>query len=84
MPPVLAEKSVRELVRVAKRDVFTTISLRPSALDRPGRPPKARRKATHPAVSPLVFAVIALKPSLARCKAGAPVREASLLVGRPV
>lgn len=40
VPPNLANASVRELVRIAKRDVFTTISLRPSALDRPGRPPK--------------------------------------------
>uniref|UniRef100_A0A061S1W0 Methyltransferase type 11 domain-containing protein n=1 Tax=Tetraselmis sp. GSL018 TaxID=582737 RepID=A0A061S1W0_9CHLO len=40
VPPALAEASVRELVRVARRDVFATISLRPSALDRPGRPPK--------------------------------------------
>jgi len=40
VPPPLAEKSVRELVRIAQRDVFTTISLRPSALDRPGKPPK--------------------------------------------
>ena len=40
VPPNLAEASVRELVRVARGPVFATISLRPSALDRPGKPPK--------------------------------------------
>jgi len=44
VPPALANASVRELVRVSRRHVFTTISLRPSALDkeaiRKGLPPK--------------------------------------------
>eukprot|EP00240_Pyramimonas_obovata_P004220 CAMPEP_0118922598 /NCGR_PEP_ID=MMETSP1169-20130426/1476_1 /TAXON_ID=36882 /ORGANISM="Pyramimonas obovata, Strain CCMP722" /LENGTH=368 /DNA_ID=CAMNT_0006863501 /DNA_START=269 /DNA_END=1375 /DNA_ORIENTATION=+ len=40
VPPNLAQKSVNELVRCAKHSVFTTISLRPSALDKPGKPPK--------------------------------------------
>jgi len=40
VPPHLAQASVNELVRCARKDVFTTISLRPSALDKPDRPPK--------------------------------------------
>jgi hypothetical protein len=36
VPPHLAQASVDELVRCAKRTVFATISLRPSALDKPG------------------------------------------------
>ena len=42
VPPELAQASVGELVRCAKRHVLATISLRPSALDVPGKPPKVR------------------------------------------
>jgi hypothetical protein len=42
VPPELAQKSVDELVRCAKQHVLATISLRPSALDVPGKPPKVR------------------------------------------
>jgi hypothetical protein len=44
VPPALAQQSVDELVRCAKRHVLATISLRASALDVPGKPPKVRQR----------------------------------------
>uniref|UniRef100_A0A7R9XNI0 Methyltransferase type 11 domain-containing protein n=1 Tax=Polyblepharides amylifera TaxID=1486889 RepID=A0A7R9XNI0_9CHLO len=40
VPTNLVGKSIEELVRCSRGVLFATISLRPSALDKPGRPPK--------------------------------------------